>query len=92
LCDKTKTDLAFISIRHELGRYTRYGADQEEFYDTTQDPHEWTNQIANPNYAATVTKLRALVPCFADTAPPLPTSLTEKRRETKKAKKNKKAE
>jgi arylsulfatase A-like enzyme len=92
LCDKGKTDLAYVSIRHELGRYTRYGADQEEFYATTQDPHEWTNQIANPDYADTVKKLRALVPSFVDAAKPLPTSLTEKRRETKKAKKNKKAE
>jgi arylsulfatase A-like enzyme len=92
LCDKGKTDLAYVSIRHELGRYTRYGADQEEFYDTTKDPHEWTNQIANPDYAATVTKLRALVPSFKEAAQPLPTSLTEKRRETKKAKKNKRDE
>lgn len=36
LCDKTKTDLAYITIRHELGRYTRYGAKEEEFYDTTK--------------------------------------------------------
>jgi arylsulfatase A-like enzyme len=70
LCDKGKTDLAYISIRHELGRYTRYGAEEEEFYDTTKDPHEWTNQIANPEYAATVKKLRALVPSFEDAANP----------------------
>jgi len=87
LCDKTKTDLAYISIRHELGRYTRYGADQEEFYDTTKDPHEWTNQIDNPTYAATVKTLRALVPGSAVTAKPLPTALTAERREKKKKKK-----
>ncbi len=87
LCDKSKTDLAYISIRHELGRYTRYGADQEEFYDTTKDPHEWTNQIDNPTYAATVKTLRALVPGSAVTAKPLPTALTAERREKKKKKK-----
>ncbi|EMI19312.1 iduronate-2-sulfatase [Rhodopirellula maiorica SM1] len=91
LCDKGKTDLAYVSIRHELGRYTRYGSDQEEFYDTTKDPHEWTNQIDNPEYATTVKKLRSLVPSFEDTAQPLPSALTKerlskKRREPRKEK------
>ena len=92
LCDKIKTDLAYISIRHELGRYTRYGADQEEFYDTTKDPHEWTNQINNPEYATTVKTLRALVPSFEVTAQPLPSALAEERKETQKVKKGKKKE
>lgn len=86
LCDKAKTDLAYISIRHELGRYTRYGSDQEEFYDTTGDPHEWTNQIDNPKYAATIEKLQGLVPGFSEAAAPLPSALTRKRREPKRAK------
>lgn len=90
LCDKSKTDLAYISIRHELGRYTRYGAKEEEFYDATKDPHEWTNQIDNPDYATTVEKLRALVPGFEDAAQPLPTALTRARRETQKEKKKRK--
>ena len=90
LCDKTKTDLAYVSIRHELGRYTRYGSDEEEFYDTTKDPHEWTNQMDNPDYATTVEKLRALVPGFEEAAPPLPSALTSERRETQKGKKEKK--
>lgn len=90
LCDKGKTDLAYVSIRHELGRYTRYGADQEEFYDTTKDPHEWTNRIDKTEYASTVKKLRTLVPSFKEAAPPLPTALTEERRENNKEKKNKK--
>lgn len=87
LCDKAKTDLAYISIRHELGRYTRYGADQEEFYDASKDPHEWTNQIDNPKYATTIKKLRALAPSFEDAAHPLPSALTKKRRESRRAKK-----
>ena len=86
LCDKSKTDLAYISIRNELGRYTRYGAKEEEFYDTTKDPHEWTNQIDNPNYATTIKKLRGLVPSFAEAAHPLPSALTKKRRESRRAK------
>ena len=91
LCDKSKTDVAFISIRHELGRYSRYGAKEEEFYDTTKDPHEWTNQIDNPEYATTVNKLRALVPSYEAAAKPLPTALTKERRETQKeTKKDKK--
>lgn len=94
LCDKSKTDLAYISIRHELGRYTRYGAEEEEFYDTTKDPHEWTNQIDNPDYATTIKKLRTLVPAFKEAAQPLPSALTRERRETQKEKKKdkKKAE
>ena len=87
LCDKSKTDLAYISIRHELGRYTRYGANEEEFYDATKDPHEWTNQIDNSKYATTVDRLRALVPSFDDAAQPLPSALTTKRRGTRKEKK-----
>ena len=90
LCDKTKTDLAYITIRHELGRYTRYGAKEEEFYDTTKDTHEWINQIANPDYATTVNKLRALVPSFEAAAKPLPSALTPERKETKNGKKEKK--
>ena len=82
--------LAFISIRHELGRYTRYGAEEEEFYDTTKDPHEWTNQIDNSAYATTVKKLRALVPSFETAAPPLPSALTQERKEIQKVKKEKK--
>jgi arylsulfatase A-like enzyme len=79
LCDKGKTDLAYVSIRHELGRYTRYGSEQEEFYDTTKDPHEWANQIENPEYAETIKKLRALIPGFGDAAQPLPSALTRRR-------------
>ena len=91
LCDKGKTDLAYVSIRHELGRYTRYGSKEEEYYDTTKDPHEWTNQIANPEHATTVGRLRGMVPSFKEAAQPLPTALTQDRKETRKNKKGKKA-
>ena len=70
-------------------RYTRYGAKEEEFYDASRDSHEWTNQIDNPDYAAAIKTLRALVPSFEDAANPLPTALTRERRETRKEKKKK---
>ena len=84
LYDKKKTDLAFVSMRRELGRYTRYGSEEEEFYDTTQDPHESTSQIANPECASTVKILLALVPGAAEAAQPLLTSLNQECRVTKK--------
>jgi arylsulfatase A-like enzyme len=89
LCNKTKTDLAYISIRHELGRYTRYGSDQEEFYDASKDPHEWSNQIDNPKFATTAEKLRALVPGFKEVAQPLPSALTRERTKTREKKSRK---
>jgi len=63
---------AYISIRNETGRYIRYGADQEEFYETSQDPHEWTNQIGNPKFVEDIAKLRAAVPKLSQMATPLP--------------------
>ena len=90
LCTKGRQEgVAFISIRHELGRYTRYAADQEEYYDCANDPHEWTNQIDNPEYTSNVKKLRALVPGFEEAARPLPSVLTPERRETRNVKKEK---
>lgn len=90
LCTKGKQEgNAYLSIRHELGRYTRYGAKEEEFYDTTKDPHEWTNQVGNPEYAKTVEMLRGLVPSFEDAARPCPSALTEELRENRKEKKDK---
>lgn len=63
---------AYISIRTETGRYIRYGSGQEEFYDTSQDPHEWTNQIENPEFMQTIETLTAAVPALSEMATPLP--------------------
>ena len=63
---------AYISIRNELGRYTRYGEGAEEYYDTSKDPHEWTNEIDNPEYAFIVRKMRKAVPSLPTMATPLP--------------------
>ncbi len=62
----------YISIRNETGRYIRYREGQEEFYDTTKDPREWTNVIDDPDYARAIEKIRAMVPKPSDTATPLP--------------------
>lgn len=62
----------YISIRNATGRYTRYQDGEEEFYDCGNDPHEWTNQIDNPIFAATIAQLRSAVPTLADMATPLP--------------------
>ena len=47
LSDKKSPDQGYITLRNEQGRYIRYGNGQEEFYDTSVDPREWTNQIGN---------------------------------------------
>jgi len=62
----------YISIRTEGFRYTRYEPGQEEFYDYSQDPHQWTNQIENPEYAATIRTLKALLPEISQMVPPKP--------------------
>jgi arylsulfatase A-like enzyme len=68
---------AYISIRSETGRYIRYGSGQEEFYDTSQDPHEWTNRIDHPEFSQTIEMLRAAVPSLSEMATPLPSALKE---------------
>jgi arylsulfatase A-like enzyme len=70
----------YISIRTERFRYIRYADDQEEFYDCARDPHEWTNEIGNPSYAAEIKKLRASVPALSEMSTPMPS----KRRRKKK--------
>jgi len=62
----------YVSIRDERFRYTRYNDKQEEFYDCGKDPHEWTNQINNPEYASALTKLRASVPALPEMMPSVP--------------------
>jgi len=62
----------YVTIRNEQFRYIRYQNDQEEFYDVTRDPHEWTNEIGNPQYASAIAKLRRTVPELAEMAPALP--------------------
>jgi arylsulfatase A-like enzyme len=62
----------YVSIRDERFRYARYSDDQEELYDCEKDPHEWTNQISNPQYASALKRLRASVPALSEMMPPVP--------------------
>jgi len=86
---KTKPDVGYVTIRNELGRYIRYTDGQEEYYDTTKDPHEWTNAIDKPEYAPVVRKIRAAIPSASDMATPLPCLITDQDKKTKKQSKKK---
>lgn len=72
LSDKSRPEQGYVTIRNEIGRYIRYEQGQEEFYDTSRDPREWTNQIDNPKYASAINKLRASLPSPSEMATPLP--------------------
>ncbi|MEM1157765.1 MAG: sulfatase [Verrucomicrobiota bacterium] len=58
----------YTSIRTEHFRYIRYREGEEELYHTKKDPHEWNNEIDNPEYAATLTDLRGRIPARGDMA------------------------
>jgi arylsulfatase A-like enzyme len=62
----------YVSIRNENFRYTRYGENEEEFYDSIRDPHEWTNQIGNPEYSGAIRHMRTLVPSLQEMSPAMP--------------------
>jgi arylsulfatase A-like enzyme len=47
-----------IAVQTERYRYIRYEDGSEELYDHKNDPHEWTNQISNPEFAAIKEKLK----------------------------------
>lgn len=50
---------AIVSERY---RYIQYKDGSEEFYDHQTDPHEWYNEIKNPQYKTTIQKHRAQLP------------------------------
>jgi len=50
------------SVRTERFRYTLYGDGSEEFYDMLNDPHEWTNSIADPKHQEEIRKLEQWIP------------------------------
>ena len=56
----------YISIRTEHFRYIRYR--DEEFYECDKDPHEWRNQIDNPEFATAIREHRAAVPPLSEMA------------------------
>ncbi len=58
------------SLRSEQWRYIRYADGSEELYNHDNDPSEWTNVAADPNYAAIKTEFARFLP--AVNAPELP--------------------
>lgn len=47
------------TTRSENYRYSLYSTDEEELYDHSKDPDEFTNQASNPEYASIKKRLRA---------------------------------
>jgi hypothetical protein len=58
-----------MSVRNDGYRFIRYKDGTTEFYDEAQDPHEWTNQTKNPEYAEIQRKMAAMLPAQAAMAP-----------------------
>lgn len=55
---KWDVDNQIYSYRTERWRYIRYSNGDEELYDHDNDPHEWSNLAAVPQYRETVERLR----------------------------------
>lgn len=51
-----------FSVSTERLRYLHYTGGDEELYDITTAPHEWTNLAGQPEYASDIIRLRALEP------------------------------
>jgi len=58
-----------MSVRTDGYRLIRYKDGTTEFYDEAKDPHEWTNQTNNPDYAEMQRKLAAFLPAQEAMAP-----------------------
>jgi arylsulfatase A-like enzyme len=58
-----------MSVRTDGYRLIRYKDGTTEFYDEAKDPHEWTNQTKNPEYAAMQAMLAAMLPAQSEMAP-----------------------
>src|SRR5262249_4588945 len=50
------------AVRTEGSRYIRYANGDEELYDETKDPNEWTNLAGKAEFAAKKTELAKLLP------------------------------
>lgn len=50
------------AIISENYRFIQYNDGSKEFYDHTKDPHEWYNQIDNPEYSEIIKQLRKEIP------------------------------
>ncbi len=61
-----------MAVRTGNARYIRYWDGATELYDRTKDPHEWTNQTDNPQFAALKAKLAGMLPNRDEVVEPLP--------------------
>ncbi|MCS6850556.1 MAG: sulfatase [Gemmataceae bacterium] len=50
------------TVRTERWRYIRYANGDEELYDESKDPYEWTNLASKPEYAAVKAELARWLP------------------------------
>jgi len=58
-----------MAVRTDGYRFIRYKDGTTEFYDEVKDPHEWTNQTKNPEYAEIQRKMAAMLPPQSAMAP-----------------------
>lgn len=58
----------YASIRTAQLRYIRYKGGQQELYDHGEDPHEWTNEADNPEYAEALKRLASQLPATDEMA------------------------
>ena len=58
----TTYDFSEFSVRDERWRYIRYIDDTEELYDHDNDPEEWKNLAADPEFAEVKARLAGYIP------------------------------
>lgn len=58
-----------MSIRTDKYRYIRYTDGSEEFYNCTEDPHEWYNLAGDPGYEKEINSVRKMVPALDEMTP-----------------------
>ena len=59
---RTCTTVAWLGVRSEGWRYIRYANGDEELYDTSQDPLEYTNLAEQEKYAEQKAQLAKWLP------------------------------
>ncbi|MBI5769136.1 MAG: sulfatase [Verrucomicrobia bacterium] len=73
------------TVRSAGWRYIRYANGDEELYDETKDPNEWTNLAAKPEFAARKAEFARFLP-KSDIADPSANAKDDETRAAKKAK------